>query len=210
MVASYGDILAHNDSGKSGSFAAVMPKVVAADPDCGGLLALPFMDDEPGLEVSKGGSAMIIGWNGNNADPGNVAKAALLSTCFNLRKGSEVLDLQGYPRTELVFTGGLAKTPECGQILADVFNTPVTLLGSSDEGSCFGSSLMAAFLYKKLNNKLEEGCDWASFLDSLKKSSGTKTRFLPSPENVERTNTMYARYKKLLVIVPDLTSAVCP
>ena len=207
VVASYGGVLpADNTSDqKSGAFAAVMPQLVEAEADCGGLLALPFMDDEPGLQVSKGGSAMIMGWNHTNSSPGNVAKAALLSTCFNLRKGSAVLDEQGYPRTELVLTGGLAKTPECGQILADTFDTPVTLLGSSDEGSCFGASLMAAFLYKKLNNKLTNNeQDWASFLESTQKS-GSKTRYKPIPENVAITNAMYARYNHLLKLVPQLS-----
>ena len=80
---------------RSAGFAAVMPQVLAAAPDCGGLLALPFMDDEPGLEVSKGGTAMIVGLNPENATPGNAVKAALLATMFNLRLGSEVLDQTG-------------------------------------------------------------------------------------------------------------------
>ena len=44
-----------NGSGRGDGFAAVMPQVLAAPDDCGGLLALPFMDDEPGLGVSRGG-----------------------------------------------------------------------------------------------------------------------------------------------------------
>lgn len=209
IVASYGGVLSENANGsKSEAFAAVMPKLIQAAPDCGGLLALPFMDDEPGLQVSKGGSAMIMGWTDSNSSPGNVARAALLSTCFNLRKGSEVLDEQGYPRDEIVLTGGLAKTPECGQILADVFNTPVVLLGSSDEGSCFGASLLAAFLDKKLNSTLKVGeGDWASFLESTQNScSGSKTRYEPISENVTITNDMYTRYNQLLKLVPQLTS----
>ena len=45
---------------RSAGFGAVMPKVLEADADCGGLLALPFMDDEPGLNVSRGGTALIV------------------------------------------------------------------------------------------------------------------------------------------------------
>ena len=67
---------------RSAGFEAVIPKVLEANPDCGGLLALPFMDDEPGLGVSRGGSAMIVGLNSENATPGNAVKAALLSTCL--------------------------------------------------------------------------------------------------------------------------------
>lgn len=209
VVESYGSLLlADNDS--SSSFEAVMPLVVEAPPDCGSLLALPFMDDEPGLAVSRGGSAMVVGWNDSNATPGNVARAALVSTCFNLKRGSEVLDEQGYPRTELVFTGGLAKTPECGQILADVFDAPVLVLsGSSDEGSSFGAALLAGYLYEKLKGSSDNNHrDWPSFLTALRASGPTATRYEPIPDNVSTLETMYARYKKLLALVPAVTDAV--
>ena len=81
--------------GRGDGFAAVMPQLLAAADDCGGLLALPFMDDEPGLGVSAGGTACVIGLNATSATPGNVAKAMLLATIFNLRIGSEELDRQG-------------------------------------------------------------------------------------------------------------------
>ena len=95
------------------------------------------MDDEPGLGVSQGGSAMLVGLNADNATPGNAVKAALLSTMFNLRLGSNVLDQQNFHRKELILTGGLTKTPELGQVLADVFDTPVTLLESAEEGTAW-------------------------------------------------------------------------
>ena len=63
-----------------GDFATLMPQLLEAEANCGGLLALPFMDDEPGLDVSRGGTAMIVGLSAENAKPGNVLKAALLST----------------------------------------------------------------------------------------------------------------------------------
>ena len=38
-----------------------MPLVLAAPDDCGGLLALPFLDDEPGVGVQRGGTALVVG-----------------------------------------------------------------------------------------------------------------------------------------------------
>ena len=32
---------------RNSGFASVIPQLLESDPDCGGLLALPFMDDEP-------------------------------------------------------------------------------------------------------------------------------------------------------------------
>lgn len=188
---------------RSAGFASVIPKVLAAQPDCDGMLALPFMDDEPGLGVQRGGTAMLIGLNSNNATPGNAVKAALLSTMFNLKLGSEVLDKQGFPRTEIVLSGGLSKTPELGQILADVFDTPVSLLDSAEEGTAWGAVLLAKFRHEKIEGN--EG-DWASFLSQ--QSVGQPTRFKPHPESVQQYQSVYERYKKLMAAQETIDQAV--
>jgi sugar (pentulose or hexulose) kinase len=184
-------------------FASTMPKVLEADPDCGGLLALPFMDDEPGLGVSAGGSAMIVGFNSENAKPGNAAKAALLATMFNLKLGSAVLDDQGYPRTELVLSGGLTKTPELGQILADVFATKVTLLDSAEEGCAWGAALMAKFRRQKIDGASME---WSDFLTQHK--TANQTQFEPDAERVNQYAAVFARYKKLINTHQQIAEAV--
>ncbi len=158
VVEMFGDAF-HGD--RAAVLAAVIPKVLEAKPDCGGILALPFMDDEPGLNVVRGGTALLVGLNSENATPGNVCKAALLSTMFNLRLGSRVLDDQGFPRTELVLTGGLTKTPELAQMLADVFETPVTLLESAEEGTawarrCWPNSVMKRSMARRPTGR----CFW--------------------------------------------------
>ena len=178
-----------------GDFATLMPQLLDADANCGGLLALPFMDDEPGLDVSRGGTAMIVGLTAENAKPGNVVKAALLSTMFNLRLGSEVLEAQGYPRKELVLTGGLTRTPELAQLLADVFNTPVTLLESAEEGTAWGAALMAKFRAGVLQN---QHTDWTSFLTS--QSGGGHQKFESIAKNAGHYNEVYERYKRLMSI----------
>ena len=160
------------------------------------------MDDEPGLGVQRGGTAMIVGLNDENANPGNAVKAALLSTMFNLRLGSEVLDSQGYPRTELVLSGGLTKTPELGQILADVFGTTVTLLDSAEEGTAWGAALMAKFRDLVIKG---ESKTWSEFLGE---QACTKTRFEPDADAAKEYETVYLRYKKLVQAQPSLDS-VC-
>jgi sugar (pentulose or hexulose) kinase len=205
MVASYGCVA--DNSGKD-PFAIVMPELLAAPSDCGGLLALPFMDDEPGLDVSQGGSALIVGLNPENAGVGNVVKAALLSTMFNLRLGCAVLDEQGYPRTELVLTGGLTKTPECGQILADVFDSPVTLLASAEEGCSWGAAVLAKYRYL-LAADSAYSTDWPAFLDSIA-AQREKTRFTPNPDDVRAFKEMFGRYQRLVKLQPQITAAVLP
>lgn len=200
VVESYGRVM---EGDKASAFARVMPDLVQAAPDCGGLMALPFMDDEPGLGVSTGGSAMILGLNPENATAGNIAKAALLSTMFNLRLGCQVLDTQGFPRTELVLSGGLTKTPECGQVLADVFDTPVTLLESAEEGCSWGAALLAKYRHETAISSSNETPDWPTFLETIS-TEGRQQRFQPNKEAVPVYENMFARYQKLIELQPAL------
>jgi sugar (pentulose or hexulose) kinase len=208
MIESYGSSEPgdDDDSRKKRAFSSIMPQLIAAPPDCGGLLALPFMDDEPGLQVEQGGSALILGWNVENATPGNACRAALLATMFNLKLGCRELERQGYPRTEMVLTGGLSKTPECGQILADVFDTPVKLLESADEGSSWGAAIMAKYRYLCSTGSIVQ--DWPSFLESAMPPSDQIVRYTPNQEVVAIYERMFERYQILSKLQSQLTAAV--
>ena len=188
-----------------GDFAAIMPQVLAAADDCGGLLALPFMDDEPGLGVSQGGTALLLGLNNTTASPGNAVKAMLLATIFNLKLGSEELDRQGYPRTEIILSGGLVKTPELGQVVANAFNTPVTILSGGEEGTAWGAALLAKFRSDTLAGR---ATDWASFLAA--QSAGSPTRFTPEPSGVATLSQVFDRYRHLVALHSQLESIARP
>ena len=194
MVESYG-----------GDFKEIMPEVLESTPDCGGLLALPFMDDEPGLHVQKGGTSLMIGWNPTNAKPGNVCKAALMSTIFNLRKGLGTLQTKGVATTELILTGGLTKTPACGQILADVFGLKVRLLEGScaEEGCSWGAAVLAKYRYE------QNDLDWPNFLESIP-TPPAQSVFPPDPETKAVYQQVYDRYEKLLELQPQLQTVVSP
>ncbi len=186
-----------------GNFSAIMPQVLEAPDDCNGLLALPFIDDEPGLGVTRGGTAMLIGLSDVSATPGNVVKAMLLATIFNLRLGSEDLDQQGYPRTDILLSGGLVKTPELGQLVADAFATPVTILDGAEEGTAWGAALMAKFRDEAIGNP---ECEWAAFLASQR--SHSMQRFEVRPESAKTLSKVYVRYKHLLDAHTHLESTV--
>jgi len=187
---------------RDAAFASIMPQVISAAPDCGGLLALPFMDDEPPLGISSGGTAMLLGLNSDNATPGNVVKAGLLSTMFNLKIGSQVLDDQGFPRTELVLSGGLTKTPELGQMLADVFQTPVTMMESASEGCAWGAALMAKFRHGCLAGSTKS---WTEFLGE---QTGVKRRFEPDSKAAQEYQAVYQRYQKLIASNQTLSAVI--
>ena len=192
-----------NGGSQGDGFAAVMPQLLAAPDDCGGLLALPFMDDEPGLGVSHGGTACVVGLNAANATPGNVAKAMLLATIFNLRIGSEELDRQGFPRTEIILSGGLTKTPQLGQLLADAFHTPVSILDAAAEGTAWGAALLAEYRDRTLRGTAKP---WPEFLASH--ASGTPRRFTPHAASGAAYDRVFERYRRLVATHEQLAAAV--
>ena len=189
-----------NGAGRGDAFSTVIPLLLAAPDDCGGLAALPFSDDEPGLGVSRGGSACVVGLNDTSATPGNVAKAMLLATMFNLRLGSEPLDAQDFPRTEIVLSGGLAKTPALGQLLADVFNAPVVILDGGTEGTAWGAAILAKYRDLALAGRVP---DWAAFLADH--ATGTPTRFTPRAQSVATLSERYARHQRLVALHAQLS-----
>ncbi len=187
----------------SDPFEMVMPLVVAAADDCGGLVALPFMDDEPGLGVSRGGTACLVGLSDTSATPGSAAKAMLLATIFDLRMGSDVLDAQGYPRTEIVLTGGLTKTPALGQLVADAFCTPVVILDGAAEGSAFGAALLAAY-----RDRCRDGgtTTWEAFVAANVMPAAH--RFTPRADAAATLDRSYARHRRLVALHGELGTAV--
>jgi sugar (pentulose or hexulose) kinase len=188
-------------------FATVLAEAVTAADDCGGLAALPFMDDEPGLGVTRGGSACLVGLDAANATPGNAAKAMLLATIFNLRMGSDELDAQGFPRTEIVLSGGLTKTPALGQLLADAFATPVTIRAGAVEGTAWGAALLAKYRAVSCGRAPAAGlaggaADWPAFLDAH--ATGTATRFTPRPASVATLARGSERHRRLVALHEQL------
>ena len=196
------------------AFATAMPALLAAPPDCGGLLALPFLDDEPGVlgrnpnDDTRTTAAMIVGWTSTNANIGNIAKAALLATMFNLKLGCKILQDQDIPLTELILTGGLTKTPACGQILADVFDRPVTLLDdSADEGSGWGAAVIAKYKHLSTTAVANEQPTWPAFLQLLGQAT-SRTRFDPEPSAVKEYQAVFQRYQQLLALHRQIAAAV--
>lgn len=184
-------------------FSNVVPQLLAAPADCGGLLALPFMDDEPGVEVVRGGTALLVGLNESNATPGNAARAALLSTVFNLRLGCNTLLEQGFPLQQIILSGGLTKSPELGQVIADGFNLPVTILDSGSEGSAWGAALTAKYRHLRLQGSAST---WDEFLAAH--ASGSPRRFTPNPSAAAAIDRSFERYCRLLAVHTALEAAV--
>jgi xylulokinase len=107
----------------------------------GGVITLPFFNGErtPNLPRAK---ACVIGLDGQNSRPGNMLRSAVEGATFALRYGIDRLRGLGIQTTEIVLTGGGANSAAWRQVVADVCNTPVTVL-EPDEGASLGAALQA-------------------------------------------------------------------
>lgn len=146
---------------------------------------------------------MLVGLNPANATPGNVARAALMATAFNLRMGCEILTGQGFPLKQIVLTGGLARTPALGQVIADIFRLPVIVPEGGNEGSAWGAALLAKYRTECAKG---ETSAWEVFLE--KHDSGKGLQFSPNADAAANCDRAFRRYKRLLEVHPGLDAAV--
>jgi L-ribulokinase len=172
-------------------FAELMRDVVAVPLDCGGVVALPFMDDEPGMGINRTEMGSLLGINQSNATPANFIRAALVAAVMNLKMGLEVLAKQGFAIAEIVLTGGLTRTPELGQVLADFIGAPVRIPEQADEGTAFGAALLARYRFEVSHGSQLR---WSEFLASL--PCKTDRQFLPNPLNQSAVDDYYQKYRK--------------
>lgn len=127
----------------------------------------------------------------------------LLATVFNLRLGGRPLEEQGFPRTEIVLSGGLVRTPSLGQVIADAFGTPVTILDAASEGSAYGAILLAKYRAESLGQRDR---DWPTFLASH--ATGNPIRFLPRSESTGAITRAYERHCRLVALHAQLDAAI--
>ena len=159
VVEMFGEAIGGN---RGDGFEKVIPMLLDANPDCGGILALPFMDDEPGINVHRGGTAMLVGLNSGKRYPGQRGQGSL--TCHHVQSSPRLRD----PRRPRVSSNGISSlgrtdenAPNSLNYLLIVFANPVTLLESAEEGTAWGAALMA-----KYRSQVLQGSDrpWSEYL----------------------------------------------
>ncbi len=155
-----------------------------------GVITLPFYNGErtPNLPRAKG---CVIGLDSRNARPENLLRSALEGATFALRYGLDRMRALGIDASELVLTGGGAKSATWRQAVADICAIPVTIL-RQDEGAAFGAALQALGML--------ESCATAE-LQHLVNDHLTKDEALcctPDTAAVRIYDEAYGRYQRAL------------
>lgn len=121
--------------------AAFEARVEAAPRGSGGVMTVPFFNGErtPNLPNARG---VVLGLDSRNTTPANLFRSAIEGATYALRFGFDEMKALGLSAGEIVLTGGGANSATWRQIVADVFDAPVTVL-ASDEGAALGAALQA-------------------------------------------------------------------
>jgi xylulokinase len=116
-------------------------QVEAAPRGANGVMTVPFFNGErtPNLPNARG---VILGLDGRNTTQPNLFRSAIEGATFALRFGFDEMKVLGMSANEIVLTGGGTNSNTWRQVVADVFDAPVTVL-KNNEGAAFGAALQA-------------------------------------------------------------------
>jgi xylulokinase len=112
-----------------------------------GVMTLPYFNGErtPNLPQGKG---CILGLDEGNYSRNNLVRSAMESSVYGLRLGLDAFREQGCEVNSLRLTGGGAGSASWRQMVADIFNLPVSVQ-AVDEGAALGAALQAHWMVER-------------------------------------------------------------
>jgi xylulokinase len=143
MLSAAGSLRWHRDTFAPGmSFDDLLAPAPAVPPGCEGLLFLPYLTGERTPYPDPLARGAFLGLTVRHTLP-HLTRAVLEGVAFGLRDGFELMRSAGLAAIEQVrISGGGAKSPLWRQILADVFNTRLVTVNTT-EGAAYGAALLA-------------------------------------------------------------------
>jgi len=161
-------------------------QVEAAPPGSNGVMIVPFFNGErtPNLPDAKG---VVLGLDTRNTTQPNLCRSAIEGATYALRFGYDEMNALGIGAKEIVLTGGGVNSDTWRQVVADVFNAPVTVL-KNNEGAAFGAALQALAMLDGSHADLGE-------LTREHLARDESRCCIPSPSAVNFYNETYNKYQ---------------
>ena len=138
----YRDQLARDVAGAPNPDALLDAEARAIPPGAEGVTFLPYLQGErtPHRDASARGAFLGLTLAHTRA---HLTRAVLEGICFALRDSVSLLQSLGLAPTELLLTGGGARSPFLRQLQADVYGLPIVTV-NREEGPAYGAALLAA------------------------------------------------------------------
>ncbi len=157
------------------------------------LLVLPYFTPSgtPHFDTQTAGAITGLRLTTRRED---VLRALLEGVAFEMRLNVEILGRSGIPITELIASGGGAKSRQLTQLKADVLNRPITTLSVTETG-CFGAALLA--------QAADTGAAAAELARDLVRKKDTVE---PDAARAARYEERFAAYKRLYPALRSLSS----
>lgn len=174
---------------------ALQRQVESVPPGANGVVTLPFFNGErtPDLPNGKG---CVLGLDENNYTQANLLRSAMESAVYGLRAGLDALNGLGVTLDTVRLTGGGAGSAAWRQMVADIFNLPVTVQ-TDDEGAALGAALQAMWMHTGCDNDLQALVD--SHLDT-----DPARGCVPHPETAQEYAAHYRQYTRHVDVVSAL------
>jgi xylulokinase len=174
--------------------------ITRVPPGAEGLTVLPFFTGErtPYLPDAR---ASVLGLDALNCGAAHVLRATVEGATFGLRFGLDEMRRLGLQTTEIVLTGGGARSTAWCQIVADVCELPVQLL-ACDEGAAFGAALQALWVLERAAGSAGDIRDLVREHVRVRPES---TR-APEPAGVAAYHKSYSTYRQAVTRLTEQTS----
>ncbi|MBO4287584.1 MAG: ATPase [Kiritimatiellae bacterium] len=175
-----------------GDYGALFRESLKGDPDCGGIVSVPYISGESITGFAEGRPLLL-----RTADAkftlANFMRAHLYSAFVTMKLGLDKLKPEGCKLESVTGHGGIFKSRGIAQqYLADALEADVTCMETAGEGGPWGMALLAAY-----TRRAKEGLTLDAFLDEVFRSE-EKSTLRPTPEGVAGFKTYTERFVKAL------------
>jgi xylulokinase len=153
-------------------------------------LFLPYLSGERSPHNNPNAQGALFGLTHAHG-PAEIAYAVVEGVSFGLRDGFDTLRLPAdMPLREVALVGGGARSVWWGQLLADIFQVPLTLYAGSETGGALGAARLA---WLADGGSVAEVCTLPP----------VKQKLTPSPEGAAVHKARHARFQVLYMALRD-------
>lgn len=178
---------------KSEVYDLLYNNALSGDADCGGVVSYNFLSGEPVIGVTDGVPMYFRKIDGT-MNLANFFRAQICTSVAALKLGNDLLfEKECVTAKRFTGHGGLFKSEGVAQqILADAFDTPISVMKTAGEGGAWGMAILAAYMVNKGERSLPD------YLDECVFAGMSETTLYPTADGKAGFDRYIENYKSRL------------